>query len=100
MQDARQKLDAVRTELAWPRVVEPLARLLEGPAGRSGRPIDPTLGTYVARRLDYALASRGLAGAARRVAAIVAEQAVRRSPRRTHPPEAPLPSGRRGVDDD
>jgi glycosyltransferase involved in cell wall biosynthesis len=92
----RKRLGQVREELAWPQVVEPLARLLAGEAGRTGRPIDPTLASYVARRLEYALAARGVLGAARRVAAIVAEQAVRRRRRR----RAPLPSAGRSADDE
>ena len=100
LREARHRLAAVRDELAWPRAVEPLARLLEGPPGRTGRPVDPTLGAYVARRVEYALASRGVAGAARRVASIVAEQVARRRPRRAEAPSPAVPSQRRAADDD
>ncbi len=100
LREAQQQLVAIRDELSWPRVVEPLGRLLEGTPGRAGRALDATLGTYVARRLEYAFASRGLAGTARRVAAIVAEQAVRRGPRRAAAPNPPVPSQRSPEKDD
>ncbi len=100
LREAQQQLVAIRDELSWPRVVEPLGRLLEGTPGRAGSTLDATLGTYVARRLEYAFASRGLAGTARRVAAIVAEQAVRRGPRRAAAPNPPVPSQRSPEKDD
>jgi hypothetical protein len=72
--DVQSRLQAVRNELAWPRVVEPLVRLLQDPPRKSGRVVDTTLAAYGARRLDYALASRGIAGTARRIAAIARER--------------------------
>jgi glycosyltransferase involved in cell wall biosynthesis len=71
---ARGGLAAVREELAWPRVVEVLCRLLEAPPRRAARRIDPMLGVYAARRLEYAAASRGVRGAALRLASVVARR--------------------------
>jgi len=73
--EAREELRHVREELAWPRVAETLIRLLEAPATtprRRGR----ILVSYAARRLDYAVASRGAAGAAKRLGRIVAVRAA------------------------
>ena len=83
LRGVEERFDAVRSELAWPRVVEPLARLLQEPAKRAPRRLDATLGRYVAARLENAAASRGVAGSVRRVGAIVAEQVglrLRRAP--------------------
>jgi glycosyltransferase involved in cell wall biosynthesis len=74
---ARTELERVRAELAWPRVVEPLAGLLEHP-GRHGRRSRGSNAAYAARRIEYALASRGVVGALRRVGSIAAAQARQR----------------------
>ena len=62
-----ERMAGVRAELAWPRVVEPLARLLSlsGPSG--ARPLRVRqLARYGAARIESAVAERGLAGTARR----------------------------------
>jgi len=75
----QERLAAVRAELAWPKITETLVHLLEAPAGRSPSTRDGTLASYGARRVEYALASRGLGGAARRAAAILGDHVRRRS---------------------
>jgi hypothetical protein len=74
---ARTELEHVRAELAWPRVVEPLVALLEQPTRRRARAGSSTA-AYVARRLDFAIASRGVLGSLRRVGRLAAAQAGRR----------------------
>jgi glycosyltransferase involved in cell wall biosynthesis len=61
---ARERARVVRTELEWPKVVEPLLRLLADPPP-SARRLAPALlaGTYVAG-LRSSLAGRGLRGTA------------------------------------
>jgi glycosyltransferase involved in cell wall biosynthesis len=74
MAGMRTGLAQVRDELAWPRVVEPLARLVAGPARGTGHRVDTTLAAYGSRRIGFALASRGIAGSVRRLAGLMAEQ--------------------------
>jgi glycosyltransferase involved in cell wall biosynthesis len=74
---ARKAMAAVRRELQWSRVVEPLMRLLELPASVR-RPLDTTLPRYVGARADFALASRGIGGSAIRLATILKEKLVGR----------------------
>jgi glycosyltransferase involved in cell wall biosynthesis len=66
----RTALESVRRELEWPRVVEPLLRLLEVPT-KPRRRRDATIPRYVGARIDLALASRGIAGATTRVLEIL-----------------------------
>jgi hypothetical protein len=66
----RRALESVRRELEWPRVVEPLLRLLEVPT-KPRRRRDATIPRYVGARVDLALASRGIAGATTRVLEIL-----------------------------
>jgi glycosyltransferase involved in cell wall biosynthesis len=89
----QQRLGSVRAELAWPKITETLVHLVESPAHRPSRTLDGTLASYGARRFEYALASRGLGGAARRAATILGEQITRRAMRRRTSPDAPVRSG-------
>jgi len=100
LQQAQAQLAALRAELAWPRVVEPLVSLLEQDGDRPRRRLDPTLVSYGARRIEYALVSRGLAGTARRAAAIVVERLPGRRPRRSGRHELRVPSRGRSEADD
>jgi glycosyltransferase involved in cell wall biosynthesis len=73
---ACEGLAAVREELAWPRVVEPLRRVAAA-AGTAPRPPARALGVaagYGGARVRRALLDRGVAGTARRLA----ELALRR----------------------
>jgi glycosyltransferase involved in cell wall biosynthesis len=74
LEQARREMSDVRAELAWPRVVERLAELLEARSTAPPRPRNGVLATYAARRVEYAVASRGIGGAARRLAAIAGER--------------------------
>jgi glycosyltransferase involved in cell wall biosynthesis len=74
---ARAAMTDVRRELEWARVVAPLLRLLNAPSEPS-RGFDTTLPRYVGARVDLALAARGSAGAAKRVAEILKEKLERR----------------------
>ncbi len=67
--DISARLVSVREEFAWPRVVEPLVRLLSEalPAGRRDRSA-VRLARYSALRTSYAVGSRGVFGAFRRLA--------------------------------
>ncbi len=73
---ARAQLQKVREELAWPKVVEALVQLLEAPAQRSSGRHRRTLASYAARRVDYALASRGVSGAVGRLGRIAAARVM------------------------
>jgi glycosyltransferase involved in cell wall biosynthesis len=67
--DIVARLASVREELAWPRVVEPLVRLISDtpPAARRRRNAIP-LARYSALRASYAAGSRGALGTLRRLA--------------------------------
>jgi glycosyltransferase involved in cell wall biosynthesis len=70
----RARLTEVAAELAWPRVVQALVGMIEG-RRRAPRPGgDAVFASYLARRIEYAVASRGMAGTARRLATIAGEQ--------------------------
>jgi glycosyltransferase involved in cell wall biosynthesis len=76
---AREGLAKIREELLWPRVVLPLVDLLRLPStGRSHPTVEPAYGGYILRRIDYAIASRGVAGTARRGVSILTDMAIRR----------------------
>ncbi|MEP6977197.1 MAG: glycosyltransferase [Thermoleophilia bacterium] len=64
---AKENLEAIRSELAWPRVVEPLVRLLRAPTLPISRPRPARLHSAVDRfeRLRLSFAMRGPLGAAR-----------------------------------
>jgi glycosyltransferase involved in cell wall biosynthesis len=74
--DAQHRLAEVREELAWPHVVKPLERLLHHEPRRHSTRRDTTAVSYIARRLDYALASRGPAGAAVRLGRVAVGRAL------------------------
>lgn len=64
---ARENLEAMRSELAWPSVVEPLVRILRAPSLPISRPRPARLHSAADRvaRLRLSLAMRGPLGAAR-----------------------------------
>jgi glycosyltransferase involved in cell wall biosynthesis len=63
------RLASVREEFAWPRVVEPLVRMLsETPTARRRRRGAARLAQYSVLRASYAAGSRGALGALRRLA--------------------------------
>jgi glycosyltransferase involved in cell wall biosynthesis len=74
-----------RTELEWPRVVEPLAALLEaGPGGGAPRPARATrTAEYAALRARHAVATRGVRGLVTR--AVDGVRARARGDRAAHP---------------
>jgi glycosyltransferase involved in cell wall biosynthesis len=82
--NARAAVAEIRDEYLWPRVVEPLRRLVRGtgePLHR--RAVAAAPHSWVTLRLRHALAEHGPAGAARRAAALLASGiAAGRYPRR------------------
>jgi len=79
---ARSSIAAVRDEYLWPRVVEPLRRLVrdEGtPMPRRRTAL--AAGGWMRWRLQHAVASRGVVGAARRLAQLAGRRALRRAVR-------------------
>jgi glycosyltransferase involved in cell wall biosynthesis len=72
---ARPAFEQLRQELAWPRVVEPLVRLLDAPT-TSQRIRDATMLRYLHSRIVLAVESRGIAGAAGRVLQILGQRSA------------------------
>jgi len=68
--ELREKLapafEEMRAELAWPRAVEPLARLVAGRDEVAAAATGGALARWTLTRLEYAVRNRGPAGAARR----------------------------------
>jgi glycosyltransferase involved in cell wall biosynthesis len=79
---ARRSIESVRDEYLWPRVVEPLRRLVHEPGVPVPRRVTALpAGAWVKWRLTHAVAGRGTLGAARRLAQLTARRVRRRSVR-------------------
>ena len=79
---ARRAIESVRDEYLWPRVVEPLRRLVHEPGTPVPRRVTALpAGAWVKWRLTHAVAGRGALGAARRLAQLTARRLRRRSVR-------------------
>jgi glycosyltransferase involved in cell wall biosynthesis len=81
-EQARRSIATVRDEFLWPRVTEPLRRLVR----EAGRPIPrrrtvQPASTWVVWRLRHAIADRGVLGATRRVGQLVGRRLLRRAVR-------------------
>jgi glycosyltransferase involved in cell wall biosynthesis len=79
---ARTEIAAVREDFLWPRVVEPLRRLVR----EVGQPIPRrrttgTAGSWIVWRLRHAVAGRGALGAAQRLGQLARRYARRRAVR-------------------
>jgi glycosyltransferase involved in cell wall biosynthesis len=70
----RGRLADVAAEFSWPRVAVALVDLIEGRWSAPKPGHDAVLASYAARRVEYAVAARGVRGTARRLAAIAGEQ--------------------------
>jgi glycosyltransferase involved in cell wall biosynthesis len=76
---AQSAIDDVRTEFLWPRVTEPLRRLVREPGQpRSDSATTRAAGSWALMRLRHAVADRGAVDAARRAAELAAEKLRRR----------------------
>jgi len=69
----RRNVEAVRAEFAWPRVVEPLARLASLPGGRVEPPhaVAPMTYRYLGAALQAVALREGLSGGAREVVRVL-----------------------------
>jgi glycosyltransferase involved in cell wall biosynthesis len=76
----RAAFGAARAEFLWPRVVEPLARLVSGPPSPppSGTLSAAMVGEHVRRRARLSLDRRGFGGSLRHAVKLVALRARRR----------------------
>jgi glycosyltransferase involved in cell wall biosynthesis len=68
----RTNVEAVRPQFEWPRVVEPLAELIDGPAGKNGRlSVTSVASRYVWFGTRGILTKRGVRGTAREALRLV-----------------------------
>lgn len=76
---AQSAIDDVRMEFLWPRVTEPLRRLVREPGQpRSDSATTRAAGSWALMRVRHAVADRGAVDAARRAAELAAEKLRRR----------------------
>lgn len=76
---ARNEIADVREEFLWPRVTEPLRRLVREPGQRrSDSATARAAGNWAVLRVRHAVADRGAMGAARRAAELAAQRLRRR----------------------
>jgi glycosyltransferase involved in cell wall biosynthesis len=75
---ARHAIDAVHEEFLWPRVTEPLRRLVREPGTPTSDNATRAAGSWAVMRVRHAVADRGAVDAARRAAELAAGRLRRR----------------------